>query len=176
VSPDNSHVYVRRNVASPTEAGLRVIDTRTWQVSTFDPAATGAAYSPDGRWLYLEEPRLASRAGAPWTPQRMHVRQAEGARVRVVDTASGDEVASLLQDRVPIQLIAYGTDRLYAVVPGPEYPVGPWPLAIQPGDPKARVELIAYEVGTWRELARRPSPFPLLLVGGPSMLGDPMPL
>jgi hypothetical protein len=61
-------------------------------------------------------------------------------------------------------------------VPGPDFPVGHWPLAIQPDDAKARVELIAYEVGTWRELARRPSPFPVLLAGGPSMLGDPVPL
>jgi hypothetical protein len=36
------------------------------------------------------------------------------------------------------------------------------------------VELIACEVGTWRELARRPSPFPISLAGGPSMLGNPI--
>jgi hypothetical protein len=63
--------------------------------------------------------------------------------VRVLD-ASGQPVTRLLEDRIAFQLASFGTTRLY-ILQAPGY--------------AHRMEIVAYEVGSWQELARRELPF-----------------
>ncbi len=139
VSPDGSKLYTRRD---GYQAGIVEVDTRTWAARPFDATAQRAAFSPDGTWMYLYDAPTADR-GPSAARQRRDVREAAGARLRVLNAATGQTLGTLVQDKTVLQMVPRGTDRLYVVVPSQE-----------PGAAVSDVDVLAYEVGTWRELGR----------------------
>jgi hypothetical protein len=72
--------------------------------------------------------------------------------IRVLDAATGHEVTTLLPEVTPYRMVTYGDDRLYILVPGPERHAVP-PYVLREGE--AFNELVAFEVGSWRETGRR---------------------
>jgi hypothetical protein len=132
-SPDGRKLYTRlygRDVS--LSAPLWVVDTSSWQVRALGTDVEAANMSPDGRWIY--EPH--------WN--------ATG--IRVLDAATGHEVTTLLPEVKPYRMVSYGDDRLYVLAPGPErHPVPPY--VQRQGE--AFNELIAFEIGSWRETGRR---------------------
>ena len=150
ISPDRERLFTRL-LGEEAGAGLLEVDARTWQVGRFDATATGVWPSTDGKWLFVTEQPFTDRTGAPPAARTTTGAQRwDGGRLRVLDAGSGREVAELLRDRLVQQLVMRGADRLYVVTPTAAYH-GTQPY--QAG--QALMELIGYEVGTWRELARR---------------------
>jgi hypothetical protein len=74
----------------------------------------------------------------------------DGARLRVLDADSGRQVAELARDRLVQLLVLYGSDHVYIDTPTDVYH-GTQPY--QAGE--QLMQLIGYEVGSWREVARR---------------------
>jgi hypothetical protein len=127
------------------------VDSRTWDVRRFDPTATGVRLSADVKWLYASEQPYADRLGAPVDARAtLGPHRWDGARLRVLDADSGRQVAELARDRLVQQLVLYGSDRVYIDVPTDAYH-GTQPY--QAGE--QLMQLIGYEVDSWREVARR---------------------
>jgi hypothetical protein len=161
ISPDSRQIYVRRQRWPPlgwNGLPLQVIEVGRWAVRTFDPGAAFLVFGPkDGR-TYLIDPgsSVPGAVGAPWnTPD------APGSGLRVLDAAGA--ATSLVRDQYPLQVVPGGPDRLYVVLPGPDWSKLQNPV-LQPGPTDRVVELVAYEIGTWREVARRPGHAPLRLL------------
>jgi hypothetical protein len=137
LSPDGGKLYVHRLFGEV----VHIVDVGTWTVRA-DNTMTSLRASPDGRWVYaIDPPRYR-----PPTGQMLY---AAGAGVRVLD-ASGQHVSRLVEDRIAVQLAPIGATRVYVVE------------AYGEGQP--RVEIAAYEVGSWQELARRTVPFGAAIV------------
>jgi hypothetical protein len=132
-SPDGRTLYTRLwgEHVSPS-APLWAIDTGSWQVRSLGFNVESAIMSNDGRWVYSPQ----------WGETG----------VRVLDIGTGQEVANLLPEVKPYRVVIYGNDRLYVLVPGPDaHPVLPYVEK----DREALRELVAIEVGSWREIGRR---------------------
>jgi hypothetical protein len=87
---------------------------------------------------------------------------APGAGLRVLDAAGGS-ATTLVHDHSPIQVVPIGSNRLYAVLPGPEWSALNTVTGV-PGPNDRVTELVAYDIGTWHEVARRPWHAPQWLV------------
>jgi hypothetical protein len=141
--------------------GLRALDTRTWQTRWADPGASNFLPSPDGRWLYVRDEPLARRQDGPVAPGPVLLGWT-GAALRVLDAATGREVATLLRDVLPMQVVPHGPDHLYVATPAPGY------HSTQPyAEGEVLKELVAFEVGTSREVARRPGHLNLGIAAAP---------
>jgi DNA-binding beta-propeller fold protein YncE len=144
-SPDGRRLYTRlygRDVAQSSP--VWVIDTSSWEVHSLGTNVDSAILSGDGRWIYVPE----------W--------HATG--IRVLDAGTGVEVTRLLSGTQPHRLMEYGPDRLFVLVPGPDRHAVP-PYVQRDGE--AFNELVAFEVGTWRETARRPGSWGLGIATAP---------
>jgi DNA-binding beta-propeller fold protein YncE len=160
VSPDGGRLYSRRASGFPSPAHrlglLHVIDTRTWAAAPFDPTAASVQFSPTGEWIYaVDVPRTPSGP-----PLQMPV---PGASLRVIHGASGQQ-SVIAPGQTIFSVVPDPINRLVYAVVRREPEAHPWqppPLAFEPAIPA--VDLIAYEVGTWRESARREWPSPIWL-------------
>jgi hypothetical protein len=161
VSRDGRHVYVRRRrwtqdgFAGPP---MQAIEVGTWTVGTFDPEAAYLVFGPDVHRMYAVDggSSVPGSAGAPPNPW-----DAPGSGLRVLDAAG--TATSLVRDQYPLQVVPSGPDRLYVVLPGADWSKLPKVTAA----PVPPTDLIAYDVGTWRELARRSWHAPLGLLSRP---------
>jgi hypothetical protein len=112
---------------------------------------TGVRLSADGKWLYASEQPYADRPGAPLDARAtLGPHRWDGASLRVLDADSGRQVAELARDQLVQQLVLYGSDHVYIDTPTDAYH-GTQPY--QAGE--QLMQLIGYEVGSWREVARR---------------------
>ena len=170
VSPDGRWLYVTGWSSSfePAEdsggywevyqpVGVTAVDTKTWQVQQMDARAYKMTLSPDGAWLYLEEPPLTNRAGVS---EGEHKRYWAGSGLRVLEAASGRQMAVLAEGKNPLQITLQGNDRLYLTVPGPDFGTAPEFLTDNQRQQWYRQErkmadLMSFEVGSWRQLALR---------------------
>ncbi|MBI3967756.1 MAG: hypothetical protein HY329_19120 [Chloroflexi bacterium] len=156
ISLDGRRLYVTGHAATLVPAGapgavrearrplgIVAIDTNTWTVRRFDAQSEDVTLSPDGGWLFAEEAPTWLRESGTIEPSPNE--RELGARLRVLDAMSGNEVATLVRDRLILQVAALGVDRTYVLSSG--------------SDENRRIrqakELVAFEAGTWRELARR---------------------
>jgi hypothetical protein len=174
LSPDSRRLYVHRWSGFPFEGApgdthlqvaaqvpTQVIDVGRWTVSAVDSAAAYVQVSPDGHWLYaFDPPRYATPNG-----QMPQASNAVGAGLRVLDE-SGRQVARLLQDQMPLQFAQPGPKRLYVIRPGSDYNASQ-PYVV-PRVGQAIFEMVAYEVGSWREVARRSWQSPIFVDVQPS--------
>jgi hypothetical protein len=153
ISPDGGKLFTRRyGDGQPSRGGIHVIDTQSWQIATLPSDATNVAPSADGLWLLVRDPPLIHRPGAD--PAAWATRDWSGGGLRVLDAAGGREAVTLLKDTLPLQIVQYGRDRLYVTIATSAY------HGTQPYTPgEVLTELIAFQVGSWRELARRPGHF-----------------
>jgi hypothetical protein len=141
-------VYVRRQ--RWTQDGfaglpLQVIEVGRWAARTFDPGAASLIFGPNDGRVYLIDPGSSGpgSVGAPWNAW-----DAPGSGLRVLDAAGA--ATTLVRGQYPLQVVPVGPDRLYVVLPG----AAPVPPA----------DLVAYDVGTWGEVARRTWRAPLWLL------------
>ena len=153
-SPDSRRVYVRRQ--RWTQDGfaglpLQVIEVGRWAARTFDPGAASLVFGPNDGRVYLIDPGSGGPGpvGAP-----SNAWDAPGSGLRVLDAAGA--ATTLLRGQYPLQVVPVGPDRLYVVLPGADWRA--------PGPP---ADLVAYDVGTWREVARRSWHAPLGLLSRP---------
>jgi hypothetical protein len=162
VSPDGRQLYVHRWSGFPLQSGqlpTQVINVGAWTSRVFDSTAAYLQVSPDGQWFYAFDP---PRDPTP-TGQIPDPRNAVGAGLRVLD-ASGRRAAALVQDQIPLHFVQVGADRLYVIRAGPDFDAQPLALA---RDGQDAFDLIAYEVGSWRELAHRSWQNPIFLDAPP---------
>jgi hypothetical protein len=78
--------------------------------------------------------------------------------------AAGSQVASLQHDQVALQVAQLGEDRLYVTRLGPDFDA--WQDSGVTNEGQQAFELVAYEVGTWRVVARRSWHQPIVLEVG----------
>jgi hypothetical protein len=164
ISSDGRRLFVRRfgqqsRLTPPTP--MQVIDVSTWNVSTADPLAASLQFSPDGRWIYATDSPMGPLQKVVPSPDPS---QASSIGLRVLDSAWQD-AARLLQGSSPMQVAQVSSTRLYVVQPGPDFnrmfehsPI------LGEGAPDA-FDLVAYEVGNWREVARRAWHLPIMVFG-----------
>jgi hypothetical protein len=144
LSPDGQRLFASRGQPPPLAVSrqpMQVVDTHTWAVAPFHPAADYVQFSPNGAWLYTA-----------------------GAGLRVLEAPSGRQIAMLAADQPVLQIMPSRTNRLLYLVVGHAADAGQLapPIAFD-GPLRSGVELVAYEVETWQERARRVWPFPLWL-------------
>lgn len=131
ISADGRQLRTWRSAADPVDqVGLQTIDTRTWQVTTVDAVAMRLWTTLDGQWQVRLDP--------PPTRAVREGRRSTLYRLSVADP-SGREASALLQDQALYGIGQYGADR----------------LLVEFGEPWT---IVAYDVGTWREVARRDVP------------------
>jgi hypothetical protein len=164
ISPDSRRVYVRRQ--RWTQDGfaglpLQVIEVGRWAAETFDPGAASLAFGPNNGRVYLIDPGSSGPGpvGAPWNAW-----DAPGSGLRVLDAAGA--ATTLIRGQYPLQVAPVGPDRLYVVLPGADWSKLQT-LAARPGPTDHVAELVAYDVGTWHEVARRSWHAPLGLLSRP---------
>jgi len=148
-SPDGAHLYVWQLASAPEDdLGLQQVDVGSWRVQTLDPIAARLGASLDGQWLFRLDPSYAQRPGV------QRARDPAGARLSVLDASGGDEVAVLERDRFSLVVGQYGPQRLYTVE---VEPAAPTEADASQDSRRARpaMALVAFAVGSWRELARR---------------------
>jgi hypothetical protein len=163
VSPDGRRVYVHRWNGFPKNGvGLatHALQIGTWTVDRVDVAADYMRLSRDGRWLFAFDGPLAS----PLSGQQLDFKNAPGAGLRVLDPG-GKPVTRLVHDQWPLQIAQIGPNRLYAVLPGADFDASQPFVVSRAGQDVFTI--VAYETGTWRELARRSWHLPIYLVDAP---------
>jgi hypothetical protein len=169
ISPDGGRLYSRR-ANLPAFAGswpMQVVDTHTWTVATFDPQAAYLQFSPNGQWLYASDQPAAPGTGGllffgvggPLFVQSMPA----NIGLRVFDAPSGRQLSSIMNGQVVLQVSPSQSNRLYAVfLPAADAGALQAPQVARTGFDA--VDLVVYETGTWRELARRSWQSPISLV------------
>ncbi len=135
---------------------LRWIPKR-WQVRKIDPYSYKMTLSPDGAWLYVEDPPLSNRSGAT---EAEHKRHWAGSGLRVLEAASGRQIAVLAEGKNALQITLQGNDRLYIAVPGPDASTVPefqtdYQRQQWYRQERKMVYLMSFEVGSWRQLTLR---------------------
>jgi hypothetical protein len=154
VSPDGARLYTWRRAEAPADdLGLQVVDIGTWRVQTLDAIAERMGSSLDGHWLFELDPPASLRPVNP-APRQRGQRDQSGARLSVLDAATRTPVAILADDHIPAGAGQFGADRFYVT----EFAAG------QSGQAPATT-LVGYEVGSWREVARRTLDVPGALWG-----------
>jgi hypothetical protein len=175
ISPDGGRLYSRR-ANSPVLASnwpMQVVDTRTWTVATFDPQAAYLEFSPNGQWLYAVAPLAGLCPGGLLPPAIFlgacgmlfapSMTANSGLGLRILDGASGRQLSSISHGQVVFQVWPGPANRLYAfLLPAADATGLPTPRVVSTGFGAA--DLVVYEAGTWRELARRSWQSPMWLV------------
>ena len=141
VTPDGGRLLTwRRGASLAGQVGLQSVDLKTWRVETLDPIAERLGWSVDRRALFELDPPAVQTPGAGRGDgnRGFFFRNPLGARLSVLDSATGTQLAVLAQDRNPVVLGQFDSAHLFATYVS-----------------RQGTDFVAYDTRSWQTLAER---------------------